>query len=154
ADFRAAAKKYGLEIVATVFGGAHDRNYVEGVPVKDAPFVVHGSTAAHESDNQVGLKNGDFESATDNKFSGWGWQDDIGVTTFADHDVFHGGKMSLRMENISKNANGLCRVSQPIKLQPHRQYRISFWIKTENLQPAVPEAKVLTDSPQGCVSWQ
>src|SRR5258708_22864132 len=92
--------------------------------------------------------------AADNKFTGWGWQDDIGVTTFADREVVHGGKTSLRMENIGKTPNGLCRVSQPIKLQPHRQYRISFWIKTENLRPAVPEAKVLTDSPQGCVSWQ
>jgi hypothetical protein len=154
AEIRQAAKKYGLEIIATVFGGAHDRNYVEGVSVKDALFVAHGATATHEADNGVGLKNGNFESAVDNKFTGWGWQDDIGVTTFADREVVHGGNMSLRMENISKNVNGLCRVSQPIKLQPHRQYRISFWIKTENLRPAVPEAKVLTDSAQGCVSWQ
>src|ERR1051326_1714409 len=28
ADVRQAAKKYGLEIIATVFGGAHDRDYV------------------------------------------------------------------------------------------------------------------------------
>jgi hypothetical protein len=154
AEVRQAAKKYGLEIIATVFGGAHDRNYVEGVPVKDTPFVVHGATASHEAEGSVELKNGDFESTNGDKFTGWAWQDDIGVTTFADHDVVHGGKTSLRMESIGKNANGLCRVHQPIKLKPHRQYRVSFWIKTDNLRPAIPEMKVLTDTPQGCISWQ
>jgi hypothetical protein len=153
-DLKTAAKAHKLDIICTVMGGAHDRNYVEGVPVVDALFVVHGGTAIHQPDNPTQVQNGDFESASDNKFLGWGWQDDIGVTTFADHDVVHGGKTSLRMESIGKNANGLCRISQPIKLQPHRQYHISVWIKTENLSPAVPEIKVLTNTPQGCVSWQ
>jgi len=154
AEFKAAAKRYGLDIFCTVMGGAHDRNYVEGVPVKDALYVVHGGTAIHQPDNPTQVQNGDFEAQTDNKFLGWGWQDDVGVTTFADHDVVHGGKTSLRMESIGKNKNGLCRIVQPLKLQPHRQYHISVWIKTENLSPAVPEIKVLTSTPQGCVSWQ
>ncbi|MEP6756872.1 MAG: carbohydrate binding domain-containing protein [Chthonomonadales bacterium] len=153
-EFQQAAKKYGLEIYATVFGGGHDKNYVEGVSVKDAPYVVHGAVASHETDTNAALKNGDFEATSENKMLGWGWQDDIGITTFADHDVVHGGKTSLRMENIAKNANGLCRVSQPIKLVPHRQYHVSVWVKTENLKPAVPEIKVLTDSASQSVSWQ
>ncbi len=151
---RAAAKKYGLEIICAVMGGAHDRNFVEGVPVKDALFVANGGMAAHKPDNPTQVLNGDFESAAENHFSGWGWQDDVGVTTFADHAVVHGGKASLRMETIRKNPYGNCRVSQPIKLQPHRQYHISVWIKTENLRPAIPEVKVLTSSPQDSVSWQ
>lgn len=154
AELKAAAKKYGLDIIATVMSGAHDRNYVEGVLAKDELFVAHGGAATHQTDVPVKVANGDFEATYENKFLGWGWQDDIGVTTFADHEVVHGGRTSLRMENIAKNPNGLCRLSQPIKLQPHRQYKISFWIKTENLRPAIPEAKVLTDSPQGCISWQ
>ena len=44
--------KYGLEIYATVFGGAHDKNYVEGVPVKDTLYVAHGNTASHERESQ------------------------------------------------------------------------------------------------------
>ncbi len=153
-ELKSAAKRYGLDIICTVMGGAHDRNDVEGVPVNDALFVVHGGTAIHQPDNPTQVQNGDFEATSGNKFLGWGWQDDVGVTTFADHDVVHGGKTSLRMENIGKNPNGLCRIVQPIKLQPHRQYHISVWIKTEKLSPAVPEIKVLTDTPQGCVSWQ
>ncbi len=151
---RSAAKQYGLDIICTVMGGAHDRNYVEGVPVKDTTYVVHGGTAIHQPETPNLVQNGDFEATADNKFLGWAWQDDIGVTTFADHDFAHGGKTSLRMESIGKNANGLCRIVQPIKLQPHRQYHISVWVKTENLSPAVPEIKVLTNTPQNCVSWQ
>ncbi len=154
ADLRMAAKKFGLEIICTVMGNAHDRNYCEGVSVQDALYVAHGSSATHLPDNPTQLLNGDFESSTNNKFAGWGWQDDIGVTTFADQAIVHGGKASLRMENMGKNPNGNCRLSQPLKLQPHRQYHVSAWIKTENLQPAIPEIKVLTSDAQGCVSWQ
>jgi len=153
-EFAASAKKNGLEIICIVMGSGHDRNDIEGVLAQDVPYVAHGNTATVQPDSIAQPLNGDFESATVNKFSGWTWQDDIGVTTFADTTIKHGGRSSLRMENIAKNPNGLCRVSQPIKLNPHRQYHISAWIKTENLRPAIPEIKVLTDSPQGCISWQ
>jgi hypothetical protein len=154
AELRSAAKRHGLEIICTVMGGAHDNSDVEGVPVRDALFVAHRGVASSQPDNPTKVVNGDFESTDGNRFLGWGWQDDIGVTTFADHDVVHGGKTSLRMESIGKNKNGLCRIVQPITLQPHRQYHISVWVKTENLSPAVPEIKVLTNTPQECVSWQ
>src|SRR5436309_6319288 len=38
AALRQAAKKHGLALVAIVMGGAHDRNYVEGVLSRDALF--------------------------------------------------------------------------------------------------------------------
>jgi len=98
--------------------------------------------------------NGDFENVTGNHFNGWSLQDDEGVTTFADHEVVHGGRTSLRMESIGKNPYRHCRLAQPLKLQPHRQYRISFWVKSENLSPADPEVKVLTSDSQRAVSWQ
>ena len=75
-------------------------------------------------------------------------QDDEGVTTFADHETVHGGKTSLRMENIGKNQYRHCRLAQPLKLQPHRQYHISFWVKTDGLSPADAEVKVLTADAQ------
>src|SRR5579859_5729303 len=50
-DLRMAAKKYGLDIIVTVMGGAHDRNYVEGVPVKDALFVSYAGAATSRPDN-------------------------------------------------------------------------------------------------------
>src|SRR5207245_115401 len=131
-----AARKYGLDLIAIVMGGAHDRNYVEGVLSKDALFVARGGTAAFQPDNSTRVLNGGFEEASGNHLAGWALQDDEGVTTFVDHETVHGGKASLRMESIGKNQYRHCRVSQPLKLQPHRQYRISFWVKTENLAPA------------------
>src|SRR5689334_24592467 len=38
-EIRRAARENGLDLVAIVMGGAHDRNYVEGVLSKDALFV-------------------------------------------------------------------------------------------------------------------
>lgn len=154
AEFREAAKKNGLGLVAMVMGGGHDRNDAEGLLSKDALFVAHGGTAAFQPDNPTQVANGDFEDVTNNHFKGWAFQDDEGVTTFADHDVTHGGKSSLRMENIGKNDAQHCRIEQPIKLQPHRQYRISFWVKTEGLAGPTPEVKVLTPEAADGISYQ
>ena len=154
AALRQAAQQYGLDLVAIVMGNAHDRNYMEGVLVKDALFIVQGGAATLQPDNPTQVVNGDLEDATGNHFNGWSLQDDEGVTTFADHEVVHGGKTSLRMENVGQNEYRHCRVAQPLKLEPHRQYRISFWVKTEDLSPADPEVKVLTADAQSAVSFQ
>ena len=39
-ELKEAAKANGLDLVAIVMGRSHDRNYMEGVPVKDALYVV------------------------------------------------------------------------------------------------------------------
>ncbi len=147
-EFKQAAKQHGLDLIAMVMGGTHDRNYMEGVLSKDALFVAHNGTAALVPDNPTKVANGDFEDSNGNHLKGWSFQDDEGVTTFVDHEVKHGGEASLRMQDIAKNDARHCRVVQPIKLQPHRQYRISFWVKTENMAPADPEVKILAGEQQ------
>ena len=154
ATLRETAKQYKLDLVAIVMGNAHDRNYTEGVLAQDALFVAHDQTATLQPDNPTRILNGDFEDTRGNHFNGWSMQDDEGVTTFADRDVVHGGKTSLRMENIGKNQFNHCRLSQPLKLQPHRQYRISFWLKTEGLVPTDPEVKMLTANARQSISFQ
>ncbi|MBV9468561.1 MAG: carbohydrate binding domain-containing protein, partial [Abitibacteriaceae bacterium] len=141
-------------LITIVMGGAHDPNYMEGVLSKDALFVAQGGTASLRPDNPTQVLNADFEDATGNHFKGWTLQDDEGVTTFADHDVVHSGKTSLRMENVGKNEARHCRLAQPIKLQPHRQYHISFWLKSENLAPADPEVKVLSPDTAHEINFQ
>lgn len=138
-----AARQYGLDLIVMVMGGSRDRNYMEGVPCKDQLFVAQGGLATLQQDNPTQPVNADFEDFTGNHFSGWGFQDDEGVTTFADHDVVHGGKTALRMEDVGKNQYRHCRIMQKIKLQPFREYHISIWVKTENMVPADPEVKVL-----------
>lgn len=152
-ELREAAKKYGLDLVAIVMGNPRDRNYYEGMLSKDTQFVARTGALAHQPENPR-LVNADFETANGNRFTGWPMQDDEGVTSFADHEVVHGGKTSLRMEGIGKNQYRHCRLAQPLKLQPHRQYRISFWLKTENMVPADPEVKVLSADAGRQVSFQ
>jgi hypothetical protein len=153
-ELTGAAKKYGLDLIAIVMGNPKDRNYVEGVLCKDALFVAHDRRATLEQDNPTRVLNGDFEEVSGNHFKSWSFQDDEGVTSFADRDIVHSGRVSLRMENIGKNQYQHCRLSQQLKLQPHRQYHISFWVKTEALSPADPEVKILTTDGQRSISFQ
>jgi len=153
-DLTNAAKQNHLDLIAIVMGNPKDRNYVEGVLAQDELFVVHDGRATHQPDNPTRVPNADFEDVSGNHFKGWSFQDDEGVTTFAEHDVLHGGKTSLRMQDIGKNEANHCRISQPLKLQPHRQYLISFWVKTENLSPQDAEVKVLTSDAEQSISFQ
>ena len=154
AALKQAAKTNGLDLVAIVMGGTHDKNYTEGLLSTNALFVAHGQKAVFQPDNPTRVLNADFEEVAGNHFKSWAFQDDEGLTTFADHEVVHGGKTSLRMESIGQNQYRHCRLAQPIKLQPHRQYLISFWIKTQNLSPADPEVKVLTSDAKYSISFQ
>ncbi len=154
AELRQAAKLNGLELIAIVMGGSHDHNCVEGLAVKDALFVVQGGKATLVADNPTRVVNADFEEFVGNHFKNWAFQDDEGVTTFADREIKHGGVASLRMENIAKNPAFHCRIMQPIKLQPWRQYRISFWLKSQDLTPADAEVKVLKTDGSNSLSFQ
>lgn len=154
AEFRAAAKRHGLDIVAIVMGNSRDRNCMEGLPVHDARFVVRGGSAVLEPDNPTRIANGDFEEFTGNHMARWGFQDDEGITTFVDTDVKHGGTASLRMENIGRNEHRHCRIMQTIDLAPHRQYHVSVWVKTEGMVPADPEVKLLRKDGTGAISFQ
>lgn len=153
-ELREAAKRHGLDLVAIVMGNSRDRNYMEGLPVKDALFVARDGVAIHQPDHPTRVANGDFEEFTGNHFARWGFQDDEGVTTFVDTETKHGGKAALRMENIGKNEYRHCRIMQSIKLQPFRQYHISVWVKTDGMTPADPEIKLLKTSGEGSISFQ
>ena len=66
-----ACEKNRLELVPSLFsigygGGilAHNPNLAEGLPVVDAPLVVHGSQARLAPGNPVQFRNGDFEDFT------------------------------------------------------------------------------------------
>ena len=153
-ELKAAAKQNHLDLIAIVMGNAKERNYAEGVAVQDALFVVHDSRATLQPDNPTKLINGDFEQVTGNRFAGWTMQDDEGKVSFADHEVVHGGKTSLRMENIGKNEARHCRLAQVFKLQPYRQYLISCWVRSDALSPADAEVKVLPTDGKGAISFQ
>ena len=139
--FKAICRELKLEIIPTVmsFGYsdgilAHDPNLAEGLPVKDAPFVVRGKVAV----SAAGIENlvpGDFETHKGDQFSGWKFQDEPGAGTFADTSVKHGGTAALRIEN-PKGATGNRRVSKRLQLRRWAQYHASVWIRTQDFESA------------------
>ncbi len=151
---RQAAESNRLDLIAIVMHGVKDRNYVEGVPARDVLFTVQDGKVVHHQDNPTHVLDGDFEQVSSNHFKSWPLQDDEGVVSFADSQIVHSGKTSLRMENIGQNQYHHCRVSQPIRLQPYRQYLIRVWVKTQDLTPADAEVKVLAADASRPISFQ
>ncbi|MFO0929371.1 MAG: hypothetical protein U0736_20480 [Gemmataceae bacterium] len=85
ARVRAAADKAGIEVIPAVFpigysSGllAHDANLAEGLPVKDARFVVHGGVARLAADPPTALVNGTLEQTRGDRFVGFSYQDEPG----------------------------------------------------------------------------
>jgi hypothetical protein len=138
-----ACERNHLELIPSFFsigygGGflARNPNLAEGLPVEDAPFVVSNGRGRLDDSHAVSLVNGGFEDFSANRFKGYNFHDQPGEVSFADTQVKHGGRASLRMENFTANPYGHGRVMQEVQLQPSRCYRLSLWVKTEGLQPA------------------
>ena len=114
----------------------HNPYLAEGFLVADAPFLVHGKLAWLAPNASVCIRNGGFEEFSGDQFKNFSFPDQSGEIHCADTEVKHSGKVALRMEKFSANPQGYGRVAQEIRVQPHRYYRVSLWVKTENLQPA------------------
>lgn len=132
----------GLELIPAVFsvgygGGflAHDRNLAEGLPVSNALFRVEGGVGRFVPEDVECLRNGGFEEHRGNRFEHFAFHDQPGEVSFADTNIFHGGGVSLRLENFRANPHGHGRVMQEIRVRPHRCYRVSLWVRTEELDP-------------------
>ena len=139
---RQGCEKAHIELIPSVFsvgygGGAlaHDRNLAEGLPVRDANFVVRGQEATFLP-SPVSLTNGGFETFKGQRMLGYDFHDEPGKISFVDDQVKHSGNTSLRLENFSSDPHGHGRVMQKVRVQPHRSYRLSLWVRTEALQPA------------------
>ena len=140
---RQACRRLKLDCVAGVcpMGYSNDLlgrdvNLAEGLPVKDAPFVVQGGKLL-PADDSCRLANGDFEKHKGDKVSGWDWADTPGKITFVDTEVKHHGGASLRMEAAGGNE----RIMQKLKVHPWRYYHVSLWVKTRDFA-AASEARV------------
>ena len=103
--------EHHVEIIPIVFsagyGGsvlAYDRNLAEGLPVKDARFVVQGKEARLKTDFPVECPNGGFEDHAGNKVRGCRFHDLPGKVSFVDTQVFHEGRASLRFENFGQQS--------------------------------------------------
>ncbi len=131
-----AARDDGLAMYPTVLTVgyaspilAQNPNLAEGLPVKNALFVVQNGKADIQADPYVSLPGGDFEKATNNVFEGWDSQNWPGTNTFADTSVVHSGGQSLRVET-----KGISRIYKTVDVSPFRQYHLSMWVKTQDVK--------------------
>jgi hypothetical protein len=141
-ELRRTCERLDLELIPSVFsvgygGGAlaHNRHLAEGLPVLNAPFLVEGGEARLVADSAIQIANGGFEEFEGHKFRAFNFHDAPGVTSFPDTNVFRGGKASLRIENFRANQHGHGRIMQRVSVEPHRCYRVSVWVKTEEFGP-------------------
>jgi hypothetical protein len=141
---QATCDRLGIELIPACFsigyggpGLSENKNLAEGLSVQDAPFTVSKDTARIVPDASVRIANGDFEEfqTKKNQFASFDFADDPGKISFVDTQVKHGGQASLRFENFTANQYGHGRINQTIHVKPHRVYRLSAWVKTENLSP-------------------
>jgi hypothetical protein len=139
---RQLAAELKLEIIPSIFAVgysdgilAYDPNLVEGMPVKDAQFVVRSGKADLVPDPDAAIKNGGFEESTADRAMAWDMQDEPGKASFIDRSVKRSGESSLRFGTPGSQASAPAnwRINQKITLKPWRYYRLSFWAKTQDL---------------------
>lgn len=131
-----------LEIIPCIFSVgygnsllAHNPNLAEGLPVTDALFVASNGEARLRPDPPVEFVNGSFEEYQGNLARGYSFQDQPGTATFIDTRVFHSGAASLRFENPRDQSGSFRHLTQEIAVRPHRCYRLTAWVRTEDLSP-------------------
>ncbi|MCS7224400.1 MAG: hypothetical protein NZ959_07580 [Armatimonadetes bacterium] len=142
AQIREDCKRLRLQLIPAVFsvgygGGilSHNLHLAEGLPVRDALFVVKGDQAHHQADPPVSILNGSFEEFEGNRMKGFAFHDEPSVMSFADTRIYRSGAASLRFENFLAHPYGNARVMQEVKVHPYRCYKVSLWVKTEGLKP-------------------
>ena len=143
AKVRAVCEQTGIEIIPILWSVGYgtmlsrNRNIVEGLLCKDVPYESLGEVAVYKPMAPVEINNGDFEQdlAGKNKIPGWDWTDKFGSISFLDTEVKKSGAASLRLEPSAQDKHGHARASQQIPFKPYRQYRLSCWVKTEDLDP-------------------
>lgn len=133
---KAAAKENGITLVPALFGVGYsndllsnDPNLAEGLPVKDALFIVKDDIAAHIPEPVVQLADPGFKDR-----KRWSFIDD--------------NLLSESGTLVSGPTKENARFSQKLKLSPFRQYHIRVDIRTEDLGGGKPEIKVLAGKQQ------
>ena len=108
---------------------AADPNLAEGMPVRNALFVVQDGKLAPR-DDVARLVNGSLEQWKRGSPLGW-TVDEPGTVSVKDDAVRYDGKPTLRQDH-SAAKRGVVRLMQGIKVQPWHYYHVSVMARTEN----------------------
>jgi len=142
-EFRKAAQDAGINIVPAMFPIGygirylvHDANLAAGIPARNVPYVVKGNEATPDQAAVPVIANPGFEKARNGQFESWK-MDYPGKFSFVDAKEKHSGKQSLRVSlkgELPAEAKGFVRATQVVKVEPFKYYRLSLWIKTEDVK--------------------
>ena len=128
---KAAAERLHIELVPGLFpvGYSNDLlfnnpNLAEGLPVKDAPFIVKNSIATIAPDPAVSLPGGEM-----NDRSGWGFIDENLTPE----------EGAMRSPPTDQNA----RLNRKLTVAPFRQYHVSVRIRSEGFSGSTAEIKAI-----------
>lgn len=131
ARVKQTAAELGLELVPAVFPVGysnsllyHDPNLAEGLPVRDALFVVDHGVARHRPEPAVALRDG----AMDDR-KAWAFVDD---SITAEAGAFH-----------SRPTDANARLAHRLTLAPFRQYHVSVRVRTKGFTGGTAEIKAL-----------
>lgn len=134
-SLRETAASAGIEVVPAVFSMGYsndllgrDPNLAEGLPVKEALFIVKGGEASAVTEAPTALLNGDFSSS--DKRNGWKLLDD-------------GVKIVDGVLHMGGTQGGKVRAAQSLKLHPFRCYHLRLRLRSESFV-GMPEVKILT----------
>ncbi|MHC4714182.1 MAG: hypothetical protein ACYTAN_13090 [Planctomycetota bacterium] len=144
---KAAAEEIGIIIIPALYpfgyGGGylmHDANLAAGLPVKNAPFVVKDGVAKPDPAAALRIANGGFEGADLPVIPGWAADENSAVCLSLDSEEKVEGETSLRMsgfENLPQEGRwrrGRCSVTQHLRVQPFKYYRLTIQRKTSGLE--------------------
>ena len=141
----------GIELIPTGFsvgygGGAlgHDRNFAATLPTVMTLQAKDGKLVPVFGKNL--LKNGDLEQHANGRFAGFAFHDQPGQISFPDTGAAI-GQTCIRFTNLATNPHGHGRIMQAVSIQAGRPYRLSFRIKTQDLEPVSGlKAMILKDT--------
>ncbi len=140
-EIQRICRKYKVELIPSFMGVgynahmlAHDKNLAEGLPVKDALFVVEKGWARLVDDPQVGIENGGFEKYDGDRVAGFSFPAEPGEHIFVDNGEFKEGKTSLRFENLAGFEEESSLLTQEVAVHPYRCYQASCWVKIEGVK--------------------
>ncbi len=141
-EVKEVCKNNGVEIIPVIFSAgygssvlAHNPNLCEGLPVKEALFVVHDGRAVHVPDPAPVVVNGGFEASRGDSVTGFVCRATDGAVIALDREVKAGGKASLRFQNLDLKESQ-ATVSQSLAVRPQHVYRVRLNLRTEGLAPA------------------
>jgi len=147
---RKAAADIGIVVVPNIFNVGYswrvlyyDSNLAEGIPVRDARFVVKSGVATPDPAEVPKIVNPGFEGKPGELVAGWAPDEFSAPCVSLDAETKHSGASALKMTAFEKMGGkrserdeGGCYVTQTVPCEPFKYYRLTIWRKTRSAKAA------------------